>query len=249
MKAFIINLDHAKERWERVEREATTAGFEVHRVPAIFGDDLQEPFYDYSPTGYRLFHGRRTNKREIGCYMSHLRALDDFLETEDEHAVIFEDDVQILPIACEMVRRATEHTNLWDMLRLSGLHSGSPWAVVDLSDEYHLAVNISRQTGAGAYAVNRRCATILTEHLTPMTLPYDHAFDREWALGYKSLSMIPYPVIQNEAHPTSIKLTERYSSLRYLTVFPYRATNESCRIAYRLAQYAKVRATTNRKTA
>jgi len=241
MKAFIINLDHAVERWERLSLEVTDAGFEVCRVPAVFGDDLTAPFEGYSESGYRYRHGKRTNVREIGCYMSHLRAMEQFLATDDEHAVVLEDDVELGRNTLSLVEQAVEHAELWDLLRLSGLHDGTPWAVRDLSDGHQLAVNMSRQTGAGAYVVSRHGAEVMTKKLLLMALPYDHAFDREWNFGYKAMSLVPYPVSQNERYASSIVHTPKYGPLRYLTVFPYRAANESRRVFHRVCQYARVR--------
>ena len=40
MKAFVINLDHATERWNNIEQEAGEIGFDVQRVSAVFGPDF-----------------------------------------------------------------------------------------------------------------------------------------------------------------------------------------------------------------
>lgn len=238
MKLFVINLDHATERMENLRREATELGFEVHRVPAVFGDQIDLPCADYSESSYRRMHGKQTNRREIGCYLSHVRALSAFLDSSDEHGVIVEDDAQLHPQTQSIVQEAITLNQPWDMLRLSGLHSGTPVRVGQLSDGFSVAVNLSRQTGAGAYVVNRQAAKQLVDRLTPMKLPYDHAFDREWLYGFRSLSLVPYPVTQNARYATSIQHSPKYGPSRYLTVFPYRAANESTRFVHRTLQLA-----------
>ena len=237
MKAFVINLDHATERWNTIKQEAEQIGFCVQRVTAVFGPDLPKPYTDYSPAAYRRFHGKRTNNREIGCYQSHLKAMEMFLESGDQYGVILEDDAEFHPDTVSLVQRAIDASHPWDMLRLSGLHSGSPMSIGRIHGEFKLAVNLSRQTGAGAYVVNRKAALALCQGLRPMKLPYDHAFDREWLYGFKSLSLIPYPVTQNERYATSIEHAKKYGPSRYLTVFPYRMVNESCRVLHRSVQY------------
>jgi glycosyl transferase family 25 len=241
MKAFVINLDHATDRWGNLQQEASDLGFDVHRVSAVFGDQLSAPFPDYSPKKYRRRHGKSTNVREIGCYLSHLKAIEAFLDTKDEFGLILEDDVGFHSDSASLIQQAIECRQPWDVLRLSGLHSGTPLTIAELANGFSLAVNITRQTGAGAYVVNRRAAEALCSGLRPMSLPYDHAFDREWLLGIRSLSMTPYPITQNERYSTSIVHTPKCGLGRYLTVFPYRAANESCRVVHRAAQYVMAR--------
>ena len=209
--------------------------------PRFLAPILPKPYTDYSAESYRRFHGKRTNEREIGCYQSHLKAMDAFLQSGDLYGVILEDDAEFHPDTVSLIQGAIDADHAWDMLRLSGLHSGTPLKVGQIQGQFELAVNLSRQTGAGAYVVNRKAALALCKGLRPMKLPYDHAFDREWLYDFKALSLVPYPVSQNERYATSIEHTKKYGPSRYLTVFPYRAVNESCRVVHRTVQYVSER--------
>jgi glycosyl transferase family 25 len=79
----------------------------------------------------------------------------------------------------------------WDLLRLSGLHSGTPIKIFNLINKYDLTCNITRQTGAGAYLVNRKAAKCMVKYLLPMKLPYDHAFDTEWNFHIRTMFVTP----------------------------------------------------------
>ena len=244
MQVFVINLDHAKDRWQNIERQFIEKDFLPQRVSAIFGDDIKEkPVEGYLEDSYRRRHGKRTNLREVGCYRSHIKVLRQFLASNEPHALVAEDDIQIKGDLKHVVNQAVMHEQQWDLLRLSGLHKGTPIGIVDLNGSYQLSVNLSRQTGSGAYLINRMAASKIVDQLATMRLPYDHAFDREWCHGYRALSVTPYPITQNDRYPSQIYFEGKYGPMRYLTVFPYRAVNETLRVVHRLGQVARTRLT------
>ncbi|MEM6691261.1 MAG: glycosyltransferase family 25 protein [Planctomycetota bacterium] len=242
--AYVINLDHATERWEGLQDEASAAGLRLTRVMAVYGDELPDPLPDFDARSYRLRHGKHPNPREVGCYLSHVRALEMFLKSGEKWGLVLEDDVRLPVGLSNLLERAVEEggENTFDMLRLSGLHSGTPSTLIDLDSSHRIAVNLSRQTGAGAYMVNRKAAEGLVANLLPMRVPLDHAFDREWLMGFKACSLVPYPVEQNERYATSIVHSAKYGPSRYLTVFPYRAINETQRVVHRGLQCLRHRA-------
>lgn len=248
MKTFVINLDHATDRWATIEPQVRQVGLDIQRVSAVLGKELAEPYPDYCEQAYQRLHGRQTNNREIGCYLSHLKAMEMFLDTGDAYGIILEDDVELHPELALLVELAIEADPTWGLLRLSGLHGGTPVTVRKINDDFHLAVNLTQQAGSGAYVVNRDAAEKLCSGLRPMEVPYDHAFDREWRYGFKAVTMLPLPVTQNELYDSSIILTKKFGPKRYLTVFPYRAANESRRILHRSMQYFSTK-TGHRKAA
>src|SRR5690242_13279510 len=97
MRAYIINLDSAVDRWAYVERSFRVSQLELCRVPAVSAKELQFPHPDFSEESYRWLHGRTHNPREAACYFSHLKAMRIFLETAESHALIGEDDITLRP--------------------------------------------------------------------------------------------------------------------------------------------------------
>lgn len=201
-------------------------------IDGVQGKTLKLPHIDYSEKEYRARHGKKTNLSELGCYFSHIKALKVFLESDDDHALILEDDVSFLASIVPLLDAAVRHQGMWDILRLSGLHRGTPVKIADLGQGFRLCCNLSRQTGSGAYVVNRKAAARMLKHLVPMKLPYDHAFDREWTFGAKAMCIIPFPVNQKNNFKSQISTHKGYKLSffrRYLTVFPYRFYNECSR--------------------
>src|SRR5687767_1631947 len=124
MDAYILNLDGAEDRWLSVEEEFAKTAFTLRRVPAVDGKHLQLPHPDYAERRFRWLHGRTTNVREVGCYLSHVKALRAFLESGKPHALIAEDDISLEPAFESVIREALTHAADWNILRLTGLSDG-----------------------------------------------------------------------------------------------------------------------------
>lgn len=248
MQAFVINLDSAADRWAFVEKSFAGSQLRLERVAAIDIKLLTFPHRDYSERSYRLRHGRAPNRREFACYLSHLKAIEIFLATGEDHAVIGEDDIVLRPEFDAVLEAALRHRRRWNILRLSGLSAGHPLRIARLHGAYSLCVNMGRLKGSGAYLLDRRAAETLLARLLPMRVPYDHALDREWLWGLRSAYILPFPVSQTESDFLSSVQPGTYPRLsrarRCLTTYPYQATNEMSRWLFRSTYSLRLKAGT-----
>ena len=246
MWVYIISLDAASDRWSFIETVFAKTQMNLCRVPAIDGNTLRLPHRVYSESRYRWFHGRKTNTLEIGCYLSHVKALETFLSTDDEFAIIGEDDIVINQDLDVVLAKALRYSRFWNVLRLSGLSQGMPIKVRKLIGEYYLSVNLGRLKGAGAYVVDRTAARVLVRRLWPMWLPYDHAIDREWCHGLRSACIVPFPISQSEKRfPSIIQRNSKpklSSGRRWCFTYPYQICNEFTRWVFRLSHYISLQA-------
>ncbi len=231
--SYIINLDRAPERWEHMEKAFTEAGLPHLRVPAIDGNQLAFPCADFDEKKFRRFHGRDINIYEVACYLSHLKAINLFLESDDEFAMICEDDLFLKQGCKEVVETALASSSLWNILRLTGLREGKACQVQQLTAHYFLTLHLSRLKGAGAYLIDRKAASVLVKELIPMWLPWDHAIDREWIFGLRALAVAPFPISQtDEKFESAIQKMSQPklpSHQRCLTTYPYQVLNEFSR--------------------
>ena len=187
--------------------------------------------------------GRRPIPAEIGCYLSHIKAIDAFLRTDHAHGLILEDDAVFSADLATTIQEALRHGDAWDVLRLSTVNTDRVTPVVRLADGSWLGVNLLRSKGAAAYMLNRRAAETFRRRLLPMRLAYDIAFDLEYLWGLRALAVTPYPVVADEAAPTQIQVninSYKYGPSRYLTVFPFRAGVEVARLFCRAAVLARL---------
>lgn len=253
MRAFIINLDIATDRWTFVENSFAQSKLIRCRVPAIEATALAFPHEHYAESQYHWFHGRTTNPRELACYLSHLKAMEAFLATDDPYGLIAEDDLVLRPEFDAVIEMALRHARSWNILRVAGLGPGRAAKVVRLHAGYSLCVSLGRLKGAGAYLIDRRAAETLLAHLLPMRLPFDHAIDREWFWGLRAAHIAPFPASQTESDFLSSVQPGIYPKLsrsrRCLTTYPYQAFNEMSRWAFRSSQYFRFRLATLRSAA
>lgn len=245
MRAFIINLDRAPDRWAFVERSFAGTGIEVCRVPGIDGKLLPQPCDDYPDALYHRYHGRPNTPGTTGCFLSHVKALKFFLETGDAHGIIVEDDAQLGPKFEKVMAEAMRYSGEWDILRLTGLSDGMPMRVADLGDGYSLNVSLGRLKGLGVYAVNRKAAERWVETLLPMRVPVDHAMDREWFCGLRAMTVQPFPASQTDHDfKSSIQIGKSLKLpawRRWLTTYPYQVFNEVTRWVFRIASYLRMK--------
>jgi glycosyl transferase family 25 len=245
MRAYIINLDSAADRWAFVERSFQVSQLELCRVSAIPAKELHFPHPDFSAKSYRYFHGRTYNPREVACYFSHLKAIKMFLASDESHGLIGEDDLTLRADFDHALESALGCATCWNILRLTGLRSGHGAKVASLARDYSLCVNFSRMKGAGAYVIDRTAARALLAGLLPMRLPFDHAFDREWFFGLRAATILPSPCSQIESDFLSSVQPGTYPKLpesrRLVTTYPYQAFNETTRWLFRSAQYLRAR--------
>jgi glycosyl transferase family 25 len=240
LHAYIINLDTAPDRWAFVSRHFQATGIPFTRVAGVWGRDVKLPHPRYSSRGFSLKHGHKTNFGHIGCYFSHLKCLEQFLDSSHTHAIIAEDDASPTPQLRQIIERAIEYQPTWDVLRLCGFHDPHAVPYAPLFGDYQLAVCMTRLCGTACYAVTRHGAEALLAGLDPMSLPIDHAIDREWAHGLSAAAVMPLPVSQRD-HQFVTQCAEKPDHklpwfLRYWSVFPYRSWNETNRFIHRRKQ-------------
>jgi len=243
--AYVINLESAVKRWRHVQKIFADAEIAFSRVPAIDGKTLTLEPSIYSERGYRFLHGRETNPSEVGCYLSHLRAWQSFLETGAEIGLICEDDISFGPELVTVISNVLALPRFWNLLRLSGLSQAAPLKVRQLDSRQWLCINLGRIKGSGGYLIDRKAAQTLASRLLPMKLPFDHALDREWWHRLTAASIIPYPINQiQKRFGSSIQTYAEPKFPRYrrwLTTYPYQACNETMRLLFRSALFIAVK--------
>lgn len=234
---YVINMARSTDRWLSVLRQMQTSGLTPTRIDAVCGQSLSDRDADAFADSDVYFrnHGRKLIRSEIGCYMSHLKAVGRFHESRAQHGIIIEDDAVFLPSFTDVVN-ALSNRDLFgfDMIRLQGRRNGIAFNIASTGDA-HVVVNFTRVTGATAYMINQKAARAYLKHLRPMTVPYDHAFDRPLHLGIRIGAVKPYPVIISNA-PSTIETTRspdaraKAKGVQKLRALAWRAETEICRV-------------------
>ena len=237
MNAYVINLESAPERWAHMQKAFEGTPFRLERVEAIPGRKLQLPIPEFDEQQFRRFHGRGVNIFEVACYLSHLKAVQAFLTSDESHAMICEDDLYPKPGIDPVLAGLMKTSFAWNVARLTGLSPGTPVKIASLADGHALNVQFGRLKGCGAYIIDRKAAERFVSGLLPMWLPWDHAADREWTLGLKAVSVSPFPISQTEETFVSAIQGNSQPRLsageRWRTTYPYQIGNEFSRWIHR----------------
>jgi glycosyl transferase, family 25 len=245
LHTWVINLDRATDRLQRIAGQLDPTGLAWTRVPAVDGRQATaQQRAQLDTAAYRRKHGMEPALGELGCYLSHVAVMQALLDSPYPVALVLEDDVLLTPALLPVLQGLMTHAERWDMVKLSAVHSGTPQPVLELAPGHQLAVMLSRCTGSSAYVVNRRAAEAYRAGLLPMTLPYDHVFDQGWTFGLKVRLVTPTPCIHDEAIATSITAagSRKFAWLQRLPAHWYRLGNEWRRVRYGLGETRRERA-------
>lgn len=237
-----INLDRSPERLRNVAGQLDVLGLPWQRLPATDGKSLSmEDVTLIDVSEFRRKHGKEPLPGELGCYLSHVRALQAFMATEKSAVLVLEDDVQLGADLPSVLRNLRSVADQWDVVKLSGIHSGTPLSLRPLGLGYRLAVGLSRYTGASCYLVNRQAAEAYLRDLLPMTLPYDHEYDRAWSRNMRIRMVVPAPCqhsfeMGSDLHPRTV-LRPNFHWTKRLSTFRWRLGNELRRLFHGLFQW------------
>jgi glycosyl transferase family 25 len=209
---LVINLERSIDRWQSIEEQATAHGISVERVPAVDGNAIPPAeWHDFNRRKFALCHGRRPMGAEYGCYMSHIRALEQVVERDLSYAVILEDDAGFLPDTTTRLASLIDSDIHFDVVKLfnhrvKGFISKYKTAA---GDDVGRCIHGPMCSSMG-YLVTGNGARRLLKSLKPMFLPYDIALERGWACDTE-IYLTRKPIIQ----PSGIAIS---------TMGDYRAT-------------------------
>lgn len=90
---YLVSLESDLSRREQLKILFPRYYAKFHHVPAVDGRELTAGQYYKQTTSYFIKHNKTMSPAELGCTLSHIKALKAFLETNDSYALILEDDV------------------------------------------------------------------------------------------------------------------------------------------------------------
>jgi hypothetical protein len=174
---FVINLDKRKDRWQKFSTQPTLNEFSnLQRFSAVDGSKL-DIFSDDRVSlhtrqnimkKYRRSHYEINTAGAVGASLSHITLWKNFLKTDAEYLIVFEDDTVIDPLSLEYIDALIPTLpSSWDMWLL-GHHN---WSLTTVPITTHTTKGWSRVrefTGAHAYILSRKGAEILCESPFPI---------------------------------------------------------------------------------
>jgi len=125
----VINLERSKDRLELIAKDLDSAGLQWKRLEGIELDDPSFLSHSlYSRKKALSINNRDLTRGELGCFLSHISALNKFLEGTKDYLLVLEDDVLVTSEAAR------------DFLGLPQLLDGklgATWHCANLTMPYH----------------------------------------------------------------------------------------------------------------
>ncbi len=249
LQTWVINLDRAPQRLARISAQLQHLQLPFTRLAAVDAHSLTpEQRSKLDEAAYRRKHGMAPLAGELGCYLSHVSAMQRFLASPAQFALVLEDDVLLHDSLPAVLQGLLQHADRWDVVKLSAVHRGTPQPVLEVAPGHQLAVMLSRCTGSSAYVLNRRAAQAYLREpggLLPMSLPYDHVFDQGWRFKLKFRLVTPTPCGHDAAIASTIVAppgsSRKFHWTQRLPAYLYRLGNEWRRFVYGLTQTLRER--------
>lgn len=238
---YAINLERSRDRWESLKVSADQYSVDLRRVEAVEGKLLdRDALTDFDEAGFRRWHGKIALPAEIGCYFSHIRALEIIATAPEPYAVIVEDDVRFTPAFAPFVTKATQLRG-WDVIKLINHRTAAFRGFHKIDEQFSIGRCLHGPLGSSAaYLVSREGAGKLLAAIKPMRLPYDVALERGWA-GHYEIFTTDKPVltlsgasISTIAQGRGVYAKTRLPAYKRLGTLLFRATDYIRRIAYAL---------------
>ncbi len=236
---YVINLERSRDRWARLQANATALAIELRRIEAVEGIRLKpDELEDFDEAGFRRNHGKIAMPAEIGCYFSHIRALDVIAKATEPFAVLVEDDVVLPPDFQSFVEKLTHFTG-WDAIKLVNHRTPAFRSFQKIDDDIAIGRCMHGPLGSSAaYVVTRAGAARLLAAIRPMRVPYDVALERGWAGNYeiyttnKAIVGLSEVAISTIVQGRADYAKKRLPPYKRLTTLFFRATDYVGRIIY-----------------
>ena len=124
MKIYYINLDRSKDRKQNVESICYSQNLIPERISAIDGKkiDINDKKYEKAIHKIKWWFEKNnlSNVGHFGCYLSHMKTYQTFLESNNEYCLILEDDIELITddLKRDILINMNNLPNDWDILLL-----------------------------------------------------------------------------------------------------------------------------------
>ena len=184
---YCIYMDSRKEKVKKALKSFDIENCNL--IPAVKGREmLPSKLYNSGIVHPHCEVVLKLNINRIACYLSHIKVLEEFLKTEEEMCLIFEDDIEPLDPSDRdaTFNRLRLLTKEIEDLDFDIVYFGKCWEVWDKEPEPGLTQlkKAIRPLCAHAYLVTRNFAEIILENAFPIEWAIDVLYSRLLRNGY-----------------------------------------------------------------
>jgi GR25 family glycosyltransferase involved in LPS biosynthesis len=176
---YVINLDRSSDRRKSFEYITRNFPFNIKRISAIDAKDININEYPYnkileSSKSNMLRNSLKKKPETLGhfaCYLSHIKVYKDFLKTNKQYCMIFEDDFDTMTnnFTNDLLEKVKNVPDDWNII-LTGYHIDDEWDYRHKKGNKDLknnngVLNITYFAGTHCYIINRKTINLILEYL------------------------------------------------------------------------------------
>lgn len=191
----VLNMDRSTARLATIDAYLKAAHVDYQRFSAIDGSKLDmtapeiKAMFDLD--AWVRGHHRNPTNADVGCYLSHYRAIEAFLAQDKPFGLIFEDDATIPADFAQKVSYALDDAKAWDILKLHVRHPGPLVLRHTYRDDVKLCSFLVRHAGGTAYIVTRAAAAKMLRHMKPARRMIDWTYDEGHRMNLRVRTIAP----------------------------------------------------------
>lgn len=178
MKCYIINLDRAPERMQRMSDLMRSHTIDFVRCPAVDGKNFTEDEILYYRS--RRSQGKPLTVGEIACSESHMLAYMQILKGADEYAVAMEDDLHLSEDVGDFIKCTEWIPEGAELIKIETVDEPTLLSahLIEAKNNRKLGRLRYKHWGSGAYVISKSAAKRMLDEYSPGSTPIDdYLFD------------------------------------------------------------------------
>ena len=221
MKLFVINLQEADVRRQRVEEKLLEIGVECEFFQAINGFSGLPSRLSMKPNDkYRIkYRGRPLTPGEKGVYASHYALWEKCVEL-GEPIVVLEDDFLPTPFFSSVIDKLPYLHETYDYLRLEPQDTNFDCKMIENTDDgFQVVMWMDNAGGARGYSITPKAARSFIEQSEQWLCAVDNFIGEPYKHGIPSMGLLPYAIynpsdmesqIQNKVKLSKVPLKNKF---------------------------------------
>ncbi|WP_042846701.1 glycosyltransferase family 25 protein [Providencia rettgeri] len=205
MNIYVINLASSLDRKEHIIKKAKDLDISLKFIDAVNGNKLSPKIIKTNSSNSIKNINRHLSPSEIGCYFSHLRAIESFLKTNDSICLILEDDIYFSEEIKSIIEKFSHIQEFPFDILLAGYRNGycSLWHQLEFLNTHLLRFSDCGYGAHGYFLTRAGAKKILLNNSIP-SWPYDYVTGGKAdpslkVYGLKSKAILLEPVLSNNS--------------------------------------------------
>lgn len=205
MKIVVISLADATQRRAQIQAQLSAHDLPFTWLEAVDGrkwsDDKLAQFIDHKALFNNLSH--KPVAGSIGCHLSHMKAYETLLASDDEALIILEDDAVINADLPHYISSLSDVMKQIDIVFLCDRRENRPAIEIGKigKNEKQASICVKRFSNIGTtgYVINRRAARYLFDNHKDFGIEIDCLLNRWWQHGLAVATIKPNLVKDEDA--------------------------------------------------